>query len=748
MASTTLRIGGMTCTLCSAAIEAGLERTDGVQRACVSFATETAQIEYDETRVDEDGLAKAVERLGFWVEGDEEPPDAEKLRLRRQLAVLFLSALLTAPILVCMVGCFGKSCVVALTPGSHNPLDYFFYYLHDWRLQFALATPVQFIIGARFYQSAFYSLKNGVPTMDVLVVLGSSAAYFYSVYVLLFRYQSYILCDDYFYLDASATIITLVLLGRYLEALAKNRVTASVRALFQLRPKTARVVRNGEETFVPVGELKRGDVVEVRPGEQLPADGTVTDGASSVDESALTGESMPVEKAAGSAVSAATLNQYGTFRYRVDRAGEDTAFSGILRFVEQAQASKAPLQQTVDRVSAWFVPGVMLAALLTFAIWFFGVYRMRVLDQPILNAISVLVISCPCALGLATPAAMVVGLGRGARKGILIRSGEAMESLAQVTQMVFDKTGTLTAGTPALTDFLPLAGDWQPGEHDRLLRLAAAAERASEHPLGKAVARGAAAFLGKNAAIPPAQNTVVTPGGGVAADAAGRHVLVGTASFLAQNGAPVAGDAHLEAHFKDAGKSVVFLAVDGQARAVLAFFDTVRENAADALADLRALGLTPHLLTGDGSGAAQAAAQALHIEDVRARLLPKDKLAALTALKKEGWTAMVGDGINDAPALAAADVGIAMGGGTDIAMEAGGVVLMRDDLSALPAAVRLARKTMGKIRQNLMWALLYNTVAIAVAATGHLGPEISALAMACSSVSVLLNSLRLGREKI
>lgn len=738
----------MTCTLCSAAIEAGLERTDGVQRASVSFATETAEVEYNETRVNEDGLEKAVEQLGFWVEGDEEQPDAEKNRLRRQLAVLILSALLTAPTLLCMVGCFGKSCVAALTPGGHTWIDYFFYYLHDWRLQFALATPVQFIIGARFYKAAFFSLKNRVPTMDVLVVLGSSAAYFYSVYILLFRYHSYVWCDDYFYLDASATIITLVLLGKYLETLAKNRVTASVRALFRLRPKTARVLRGGEEAFVPVGELERGEIVEVRPGEQLPADGMVVWGASSVDESALTGESMPVEKAAGSTVSAATLNQYGTFRYRVERVGNDTAFSGILRFVEQAQSSKAPLQQAVDRVSAWFVPGVIVIALLTFAVWYFGIYRMAALDQPILNAIAVLVISCPCALGLATPAAMVVGLGRGARKGILIRSGEAMESLAQVTQIVFDKTGTLTEGKPELTDFLPLAGKWAPDEQRDTLRLAVAAEQVSEHPLGNAVVTGGRAKLGADTHIPQAENGAVTPGGGVAADVDGQHVLVGTAAFLKKNGAPVSGAAEVELRFKDAGKSVVFLAAGGKARAVLAFCDRVREGAVPALAELRAQGLTPHLLTGDGAGAAHTVADALHINDVHARLLPKDKLDALAALKKDGWTAMVGDGINDAPALAAADVGIAMGGGTDIAMEAGGVVLMRDDLTALPAAVRLARKTMGKIRQNLMWALLYNTVAISVAATGHLGPEISALAMACSSVSVLLNSLSLGRAKI
>lgn len=739
----------MTCTLCSTAIEAKLERLDGVKNASVSFAAESAQINYDEALVDENMLSKAVEQLGFWIEGDEEPPDAEKTRTHRQLAVLILSALLTAPTLVCMIGCFNSACVVALTPGTHTWIDYFFYYLHDWRLQFALATPVQFIIGAQFYKNAFFSLKNRVPTMDVLVVLGSSAAYFYSIYILLFRYHSYILCDDYFYLDASATIITFVLLGRYLETLAKNRVTASARTLLALRPKTARVLREGKEVFVPVDELTRDEIIEVHPGEQLPADGVVVWGASSVDESALTGESMPVEKTVGASVSAATLNQYGTFRYRVERAGENTTFAGILHFVENAQASKAHIQQTADRISAWFVPSVIAISVVTFAVWYFCIDRMAVLDQPILNAIAVLVISCPCALGLATPAAMVVGLGRGLRKGILVRNSEAMESLAQVTQVVFDKTGTLTEGRPELTDMLPIAAkEWANGEQAALLRLAVAAEQTSEHPLGKAVVAGGIARLGPNTSIPQAANSSMTPGGGVMADVRGSHVLVGTAAFLNKEGVPIPDAAGLTAHLKHAGKSVVFLAVDGKARAVLAFRDRIRENAASALEELRAQGMTLHLLTGDNEGAARAVADALHIDHVRARLLPAEKLQALTALKKDGWTAMVGDGINDAPALAAADVGLAMGGGTDIAMESGGVILMQDDLMALPAAVRLARKTMSKIRQNLMWALLYNTVAISVASTGHLSPEISALAMACSSVSVLLNSLSLNRAKI
>ncbi|MFT8889824.1 MAG: heavy metal translocating P-type ATPase [Ethanoligenens sp.] len=748
MTTTTLCIGGMTCTLCSAAIEAGLERLNGVQSASTSFAAETARVEYDETQVNEDDLAKVIERLGFWVESGDEPPDAEKTRLHRQLAVLILSAVLTAPTLICMVGCFSSACVVALSPGPHSWVDYFFYHLHDWRVQFALVTPIQFIIGARFYKAAFFSVKNCAPTMDVLVVLGSSAAYFYSIYVLLFRYHSYILCDDYFYLDASATIITLVLLGKYLETLAKHRVTASVRALFQLRPKTARVLRDGAEAFVPVNNLARGEIVEVRPGEQLPADGVVVWGASSVDESALTGESLQVEKAPGDTVSAATLNQYGILRYQVERAGEDTMFAGILRFVEDAQAGKAHLQQTVDHVSAWFVPGVIAAAAVTFAVWYFVIYHMTALDTPILNAIAVLVISCPCALGLATPAAMVVGLGRGARKGILIRDGEAMENLARVTQIVFDKTGTLTEGKPALADVLPVTGEWNTAEHDAVLRLAVAAEQASEHPLGKALVTGGRTILGESVSIPQAESCTVTPGGGVEAYTEGQRVYIGTAAFLTQNGAPVLNAADFEAHFRGEGKSVVFCAVNDVPRAVFTFFDRVREGAAAVLRELEAQGLTPTLLTGDGEDAARAVANALHIRDWRARLLPADKLDALRALKQKGWTAMVGDGINDAPALAAADASIAMGGGTDIAVETGDIVLMQSDLRAIPTAVRLARKTMSKIRQNLMWALLYNTVAISIAAAGRLSPEISALAMACSSVSVLLNSLSLGRAKI
>lgn len=739
------KINGMTCALCSASIEASLERLQGVQRVNVSYASEKAAVEYDDELTGPEEIAQAINRLGFSIrEKDAEDQETENKELHKRLSLFLISALLTLPTLMCMVSCALDICDQVVNPAA-NPgaLNYFMYYLHDWRIQFAFATPVQFLIGATFYRSAFYSLRARRPTMDVLVVLGSSAAYFYSVYIVVHYYLAYAACTQDIYLDASCTIITFVLLGKYLEALAKGRMLESLRRLLEVKPKTARVWREGEEQYIPIDQVRVGDIVVVKPGEKLPADGVVTEGFSSVDESMLTGESLPVEKGAGCQVYTATFNKHGSFRFRAEKVGAQTAYAGILNYVENAQNSKSPIQRLADKASGYFIPLVLIAAVITFLVWFFIIYQRQVLDAPLLYGVSVLVAACPCALGLATPAAIIVGIGLGARRGILFKNGEALEILNKVNAVVFDKTGTLTEGKPFLSDIVLLPGSSLSARE--VLALAGAAEGHSEHPLGRTIWEKARTELGLT--LKEADQFAALPGMGIAARVEGRQVVIGNSPCLRDRGLETARGQRAVLDLSKQGKTAVLMAVDGEAVAAFGFTDRLRPEAKGVVEELSAMGLEVYMITGDSNNSAQAAAAPLGISHVMAQVLPEQKAAEIQKLQLAGLTvAMVGDGINDAPALAKADVGIAMGSGTDVAIEAGGVILLRNDLSELAAAFDLARLTIRKIVQNLFWALFYNMTAMAFAVSGHLGPQVGALSMAFSSVSVLLNSLSLKKS--
>ena len=601
--------------------------------------------------------------------------------------------------------------------------------LPGW-VQWLLATPVQFWLGARFYRAGWKALLAGSGNMDLLVSVGTSAAYGLSLYLLLTRGEA-----AHLYFEASAVVITLVLLGKYLEARAKRQTTEAIRALQALRPATARVRHEGVDRDLPIDAIRPGDVVVIRPGERVPVDGLVLEGNSQVDESLLTGESLPVDKQPGDPVTGGAINAHGLLLARTTAVGAETALARIIRLVESAQAAKAPIQRLVDKVSAVFVPVVMGIALATFLGWWLGGGDT---EQAILNAVAVLVIACPCALGLATPAAIMAGTGVAARHGILIKDAEALELAHRIRTVVFDKTGTLTDGTPHLVAHVPTAGI----ADDRLIALAAGVQQGSEHPLAKAVIAAAGQVV--PAAVSGQQ---ALPGRGITGVMAeGGTVLLGNRRLMAEQGIDTTALEINASEQEAAGRTVSWLALDGRLVGVLAFGDEVKQGAAAAVSGLKALGVSSVMLTGDNAGAAQTAARALGIEQVFSQVLPADKAGHVAGLKAEGRTvAMVGDGINDAPALAAADVGIAMGGGSDVAMHTAGITLMRGDPRMVANAIDISRRTYTKIRQNLFWAFIYNLVGIPLAAAGLLNPVIAGAAMAFSSVSVVTNALLLKR---
>ena len=721
-----LSLVGMTCANCAARIERGLNKLPGVQ-ATVNFGAETAHVAYIAGVVTPDDLVRKVKDLGYDAflpqeAGAGAEQAAREAEIGRKRFLFGLSAALSLPLLASMIG--------HIVP-TDNAL---IHWLGNGWVQLALATPVQFYAGWQFYVDSYHNLKNRTANMSVLVALGTSAAYVYSLIAVLFPG----LGIDGLYFETSAILITLILLGKLLEAQAKGRTSAAIRKLLGLQPKTARVVRNGAEVDVPIAEVQVGDVIVVRPGEKIPVDGVVLEGRSTVDESMLTGESMPVEKGPGDQVVGATINRHGTFRFQATRVGRDTALAQIIRVVEEAQGSKAPIQRLADVVSAYFVPAVIGVALVTFAGWYVATGD---LTRALLNMTAVLVIACPCALGLATPTAIMVGTGRGAEHGILFKGGEHLERTHELDAVVLDKTGTITKGEPALTDVLPAEGV----DADELLRIAAAAERGSEHPIAQAIGTGASA---RGLSVADAADFEAVPGHGIRAVVQGRTVLVGNRKWMRDNGldpAPLEGE--LE-RLEEEGKTAMLTAIDGRLAGVVAVADTVKETSAEAVAMLKAMGLRVIMITGDNRRTARAIARAVGIaeEDVLAEVLPEEKASAVKRLQEQGLrVAMVGDGINDAPALATADVGIAVGTGADVAIEAADVTLMRGDLRGIVAAIRLSRATMGKIRQNLFWALVYNTIGIPFAAFGLLSPIIAGAAMAFSSVSVVTNSTLLMR---
>ncbi|NMC27258.1 MAG: copper-translocating P-type ATPase, partial [Syntrophomonadaceae bacterium] len=643
--------------------------------------------------------------------------------LRNMRRALLISAGLSLPLLTAMLLAVLK---------IHSPV---LAILHDPFFQLALATPVQFWIGARFYKQSYYAIRSGSANMDVLIAMGTSAAYFYSLYNVFFQAEAAGMMKD-LYFEASAIIITLVLLGKYLEALAKGRTSEAIKKLAQLQAKTARVIRQGAEQDIPIEEVELGDLVVVRPGEKVPVDGRIVEGTSSLDESMLTGESLPVDKNPGDLVYGATINRFGVFRLEATRVGKETALAQIIKMVEDAQGTKAPIQKIADQVAGIFVPTVLAIALITFLLWWLGGAG---LNRALTSAVAVLVIACPCALGLATPTAIMVGTGKGAENGILIKGGEYLELAYKLDTVVLDKTGTITKGQPQVTDVLRLGNMDEP----TVLSLAGQAEKSSEHPLGEAIYERARQALGE---IEAPQDFRAIPGRGVWARIAGQDVYVGTRKLMEENGIPTgAAEADVTA-LEEQGKTAMLLAVGGRLEAVLAVADTIKESSRQAIAELQSMGLAVYMITGDNRRTAEAIAAQVGINQVLAEVLPENKAREVEELKSQGRiVAMVGDGINDAPALGTAHIGMAMGTGTDVAMEAADITLMRGDLSTIPAAIRLSRQTIRKIKQNLFWAFIYNIVGIPFAALGMLNPVIAGAAMAMSSVSVVTNSLSLKR---
>lgn len=723
-------VGGMNCAACAQRVEKAAAKFPGVISAIVNFAVGKMTVEAG-SEVTAKDVMDAVRQAGYeaTVITDEEGGyDREKAAreadIGRQKRMFIVSALFSLPLALAML-------VEVLMLNRYVPS-----FIHNPYFQLAMATPVQFFAGWQFYRDAFKALRHGGANMAVLVALGTSAAYFFSLYQTL-------IANGMVYYETSAIIITLIILGRMLEAVSKGRTSEAIRKLISLQAKTARVIRDNQEADIPIDQVLVGDIVVVRPGEKIPVDGVIAEGNSAVDESMLTGESIPVDKKAGDNVIGATINKYGMFKFRAVRVGKDTALAQIIKVVEEAQGSKAPIQRIADVISGYFVPVVVVFAALTFAVWFF-LFAPGNLERAILNATAVLVIACPCALGLATPTSIMVGTGRGAENGILFKGGEHLEKAHKLSALILDKTGTVTKGRPELTDVVVVSGEL--GE-DEILGLIAAAEKASEHPLAQAIVQGA---VNKGLPTPDdPEEFVAIAGAGVIATVAGRRLLVGTRRLMRDNTLPIDNQLEQVEKLETEGKTVMFAAVNGKLTALIAVADTVKEYAATAIAELKAMGLEIWMITGDNRRTAEAIGKAVGISNVMAEVLPEKKAEQVERLRAEGKiVGMVGDGINDAPALAAADVGIAMGTGADVAIEAGDVTLMRGDLRGIVAAIKLSRATMTNIKQNLFWALIYNMIGIPIAAAGFLSPVIAGAAMAFSSVSVVTNALRLRRLEL
>ena len=711
-------VQGMTCAACAARIEKVLNRLPGVS-ATVNLATERARVSYPASVGPED-ITAAVRKAGYDAYPVANVPSEEHARRQQQSdrheALRFwISVALTTPFLVQMV-------LMLVMHGGHE-------FLPPW-IQLALATPVQFWIGKRFYTGAFNALRSGGANMDVLVALGTSMAYFYSAAVVVLGLPLHV------YFEASTAIITLVLLGKVLERRARSRTSAAIEEMLKLQPATAHVERGGGLVDAPVESVVIADVFIVRPGESVPVDGVVLEGRSSVDESLLTGESLPVAKNAGARVYAATLNADGVLRCRATGVGADTALAGIVRLVEEAQASKAPIQRLADAVSGIFVPVVVVIALVTFALtWWLAGSAVTAL----IHSVAVLVIACPCALGLATPTAIMVGSGAGARAGVLIRNAAALERAGRIDTLVVDKTGTLTVGRPVVTEVLPFEGR----SAEDVLRVAAGVEHGSEHPLGRAIVQRAEQL---RLEVAPASEFRAVAGRGVEAVTGGRRVLVGSPPMIAAHG--IAFDSRRVAKLQEKAQTVVLVALDQDVIGMVAIGDALRPTSREALSILRDLGIEVIMLTGDNPRTAAAVARELGITRFEAEVLPRDKVARIETLKREGRTVgMAGDGVNDAPALAAAHVSFAIAAGSDVAIQAADVTLMRDDVMSVVDAIRLSRATFAKIRQNLFFAFVYNVLGIPLAAFGLLNPVIAGAAMALSSVSVVSNSLLLKRWK-
>jgi P-type Cu+ transporter len=725
-------ITGMTCAACAARIEKGLNKLDGVVKANVNLALEKATVEYNSAVLSTGEIINRIENQGYGAqikEDGKETSDHRQKEIEKQTRKFIFSAILSFPLLWAMVGHFSFTSFIWVPKLFMNP----------W-VQLALATPVQFYIGKQFYTGAYKALKNKSANMDVLVALGTSAAYFYSLYLSILSIGGMNHSVELYY-ETSSILITLIILGKLFEAKAKGRSSEAIKKLMGLQAKTAIVERDGIEQEIPIEEVTVGDIVHIKPGEKIPVDGMIIEGRSAIDESMLTGESVPVDKAVGDEVIGATINKNGFLLIKATKVGKDTALAQIIKVVEEAQGSKAPIQRLADRISGVFVPIVVALAVLAFIVWYVWVSPGD-FAEALEKLIAVLVIACPCALGLATPTSIMAGSGRAAEYGILFKGGEHLEMTHKISTVVVDKTGTVTNGTPVLTDVFTVPNQVE----DEFLSLVGSAEKQSEHPLAQAIVQG---IKEKGLSFKDATEFEAIPGFGIKANVDGKELLVGTRKLMSKYNV-AAEDAYnqMDDLEKD-GKTAMLVAVDNQYAGMVAVADTIKETSKSAICRLKEMGIEVIMITGDNKQTAKAIAGQVGIDHVIAEVLPEGKADEIKKLQAEGKkVAMVGDGINDAPALAIADIGMAIGTGTDVAMEAADITLIRGDLNSIADAIYMSKKTIRNIKQNLFWALAYNTLGIPVAALGFLAPWLAGAAMAFSSVSVVLNALRLQKVKL
>lgn len=724
-------ITGMTCAACSARIEKGLNRMDGVSTANVNLALEKATIEYNAATLSVQDLINKVQKLGYGAyipKKQEEQMDYREKHIQSQKRKFIISAILSIPLLWTMVAHF------SFTSFLYVP-DLF---MNAW-FQLIIATPIQFIIGYQFYVGAYKALRNGSANMDVLVVMGTSAAYFYSVYQAIKAVGTH--HEAHLYFETSAILITLILLGKLFEAKAKGRSSEAIKKLIGLQAKTAIVERNGIELEIPISEVLVGDTVFVKPGEKIPVDGVILQGTSAIDESMLTGESLPVDKQLDDVVYGATINKNGFIKIKATKVGRDTALAQIIKVVEDAQGSKAPIQRLADKISGIFVPVVVLFAIFTFIIWLIWVAPGE-FTRSFEVLIAILVIACPCALGLATPTSIMAGSGRAAEFGILFKGGEHLEQAGHINTVVVDKTGTVTYGKPKLTDVIVMPSFTE----QQVLSLAGAAEKQSEHPLAEAIVQG---IDNRQISLGEVDSFKAIPGHGIQATVNGQMILIGTRKFLQQANIEIDTVENQMTALEEAGKTAMLISIDNELASIIAVADTVKETSKAAISRLQNMDIEVIMLTGDNERTAQAIGDLVNVDAIIAEVLPEEKANEITKLQQQGKiVAMVGDGINDAPALATAHIGMAIGTGTDIAMEAADITLIRGDLNSIADAIVMSKKTMRNIKQNLFWAFAYNTIGITIAAAGLLAPWVAGAAMAFSSVSVVLNALRLQRVKL
>ncbi|AFU14316.1 heavy metal translocating P-type ATPase [Bacillus toyonensis] len=726
-------VSGMTCAACANRVEKRLNKLDGVNKATVNFALESATVDFNPDEVSVNEMKSTITKLGYKLEvkSDEQDgsTDHRLQEIERQKKKFIISFILSFPLLWAMVSHFSFTSFIYLPDMLMNP----------W-VQLALATPVQFIIGGQFYIGAYKALRNKSANMDVLVALGTSAAYFYSVYLSIQSIGSSEHMTD-LYFETSAVLITLIILGKLFEAKAKGRSSEAIKKLMGLQAKTATVVRDGTEMKILIEEVVAGDIVYVKPGEKIPVDGEIVEGKSAIDESMLTGESIPVDKTIGDVVIGSTINKNGFLKVKATKVGRDTALAQIIKVVEEAQGSKAPIQRVADQISGIFVPVVVVIAIITFAVWMIFVTPGD-FGGALEKMIAVLVIACPCALGLATPTSIMAGSGRSAEYGILFKGGEHLEATHRLDTVILDKTGTVTNGKPVLTDIIVADGFHE----EEILRLVGAAEKNSEHPLAEAIVEG---IKEKKIDIPSSETFEAIPGFGIESIVEGKQLLIGTRRLMTKFNIDIEEVSKSMEELEREGKTAMLIAIDKEYAGIVAVADTVKDTSKAAIARLKKMGLDVVMITGDNTQTAQAIAGQVGIDHVIAEVLPEGKAEEVKKLQAQGKkVAMVGDGINDAPALAIADIGMAIGTGTDVAMEAADITLIRGDLNSIADAIFMSKMTIRNIKQNLFWALAYNGLGIPIAALGFLAPWVAGAAMAFSSVSVVLNALRLQRVKL